>query len=66
MCIVLYRGQEAFIVRENVRNTAKKRKKSRLFGFRKKVKNVKNVEVNLSNNVITYAHSPEDHGDHPQ
>ena len=34
------------IVRENVRNTAKKRKKSRRFGFWKKnVKNVKNVEV---------------------
>ena len=34
-----------FIVRENVRDTAKKRKKSQLFGFRKKRKQRKNVEV---------------------
>jgi len=42
-----YQSTEGTIVRENVRNTAKKRKKSRhdFLDFEKNVKNVKNVEV---------------------
>ena len=44
------------IVRENVRNTAKKTWILK--------KNVKNVKKRRSNNI--YAGSPEDHGDHLQ